>query len=75
MIRFAFTFLLLAIVALPGKTQSESIKSAKGKDIGSTVTISGVVINGDELGVIRYVQDPTGGIAVYDPDKMGDTKL
>ncbi len=75
MIRFAFTFLLIALAALPGKTQTESIKSAKAKDIGSTVTISGVVINGDELGVIRYVQDPTGGLAVYDPDKMGAIKL
>ncbi len=25
------------------------------------VTVSGIVINGDELGVIRYIQDGTAG--------------
>ena len=75
MIRIAFTFLLIAIAALPGSAQAESIKSAKEKGVGATVSVSGVLINGDELGVIRYIQDPTAGLAIYDPDKMGNTKL
>ncbi len=75
MIRAAFTILLMSLVVLNGSAQAESIKSAKAKAIGSTITVSGVVINGDELAVIRYVQDPTGGLAIYDPDKMGDIKL
>lgn len=75
MIRAAFTILLMAAIVLPGSAQAESIKSAKAKGPGATVTVSGVVINGDEIGVIRYIQDPTGGLAIYDPDKMGDVKL
>ncbi|RSK43639.1 phospholipase D-like domain-containing protein [Hymenobacter perfusus] len=32
---------------------------------GATVTLRGVVTNGPELGVIRYMQDGTAGIGVY----------
>jgi len=73
--RLAYTCLLILIAAIPGRAQVESIKDAKAKELGSTVTISGVITNGDELGVIRYVQDPTGGLAIYDPDKMGGIEL
>jgi hypothetical protein len=31
----------------------------------STVTVQGVVINGSELGAVRYIQDATGGIAIF----------
>ena len=30
------------------------------------MTITGIVTNGDELGVIRYIQDNTAGMALYD---------
>ncbi len=73
--RIAYTCLLVLIAAIPGRAQVESIRDAKAKELGSIVTVSGVVINGDELGVIRYVQDPTGGLAIYDPDKMGGIEL
>jgi len=33
--------------------------------VGQTITVSGIVTNGPELGVIRYMQDGTGGIAAY----------
>lgn len=33
--------------------------------IGTSVTVTGVVLNGAELGEIRYMQDETAGIAVY----------
>ncbi|MES2589630.1 MAG: endonuclease [Bacteroidota bacterium] len=33
--------------------------------IGQTVTVTGVVTNGSELGPIRYMQDATGSIAAY----------
>ena len=75
MIRTAFIFFLTALVALQGNAQVESIKSAKAKGPGNTVSVSGVVTNGDELGVIRYIQDPTAGLAIYDPDMMGEIKL
>ncbi|MCA8829907.1 phospholipase D-like domain-containing protein [Hymenobacter pini] len=32
---------------------------------GATVTLTGVVTNGPELGAIRYIQDKTAGIGVY----------
>jgi len=73
--RIAYICLLVFIAAIPGRAQVESIRDAKAKEIGSVVTVSGVVTNGDELGVIRYVQDETGGLAIYDPDKMGGIEL
>lgn len=42
-----------------------TIASARTMGAGATVTIRGIVINGGELGVIRYVQDPTAGIGAY----------
>ena len=45
---------------------SQDIATARSQGIGSTVTVSGIVTNGDELGIIRYIEDVTGGIAIYD---------
>jgi len=75
MIRTAFTIILVLAVTLPGMAQAESIQDAKARGVGIDVTVSGVVTNGDELGVIRYIQDETGGLAIYDPAKMGDIDL
>ncbi|NVO31694.1 phospholipase D-like domain-containing protein [Hymenobacter lapidiphilus] len=38
---------------------------------GATVTLRGIVTNGAELGAIRYMQDGTGGIAVYSATQLG----
>ena len=43
-----------------------SIATARTQPLGSTVTVRGVVTNGSELGIIRYLQDATGGIGLYD---------
>jgi len=43
------------------------ITTARAQGVGSTVTITGVVTNGDELGPIRYIEDATAGLALYDP--------
>ncbi len=43
----------------------QEIASAREKAEGTKVTISGRVTNGSELGEIRYLQDQSGGIAVY----------
>jgi hypothetical protein len=56
------TTVLLSIV---GHAQTD-IASARIQGAGSNVTITGVVTNGDELGPIRYLQDATGGLALYD---------
>ena len=42
------------------------IATARNQGIGANVTITGIVTNGDELGVIRYIQDNTAGMALYD---------
>ena len=41
------------------------IADARSYSVGQTVTVSGVVTNGSELGLIRYMQDGTAGIAAY----------
>ena len=53
---------LLAIVA---GVKAQNIIPAKNAGQGATITISGTVINGAELGGIRYIQDATGGIAAF----------
>ncbi|MCK4745453.1 MAG: hypothetical protein KAT15_00380, partial [Bacteroidales bacterium] len=39
--------------------------------MGETVTVTGIVTSGSELGLIRYMQDATGGIAVYSSEMEG----
>lgn len=55
--------LVFAFSAL--KAQVISIDSARTLGVGATVTIKGIVTNGDELGGIRYMQDNTAGLAIY----------
>ena len=43
-----------------------NIAAARLLGAGATVTVSGIVTNGPELGVIRYFQDNTAGLAAYD---------
>lgn len=47
------------------------IATARLQGIGATVTVSGIVTSGSELGVIRYLQDNTAGIAAYDTQLAG----
>jgi len=42
-----------------------TIAEARALPAGSSVTVKGLVLNGAELGDIRYIQDNTGNIAVY----------
>lgn len=58
--------LFLALVSLLGVNEMNSqISAARSAAVGSTVTVKGVVSNGPELGIIRYLQDNTAGIAAY----------
>jgi len=43
-----------------------NIQQARQQSLGSLVTVNGIITNGAELGVIRFLQDTTAGIAVYD---------
>ncbi len=59
-------FLILVLLTVVTVTvNAQSIAAARALGAGQTVTLSGIAINGSELGVIRYLQDPDAGIAVY----------
>ena len=49
---------------------AQDIATARSQGIGATVTVTGVVTNGDELGPIRYIQDSSAGLALYDPTPL-----
>jgi hypothetical protein len=49
---------------------AQDIATARSQGVGATVTITGVVTNGDELGPIRYIEDATAGLALYDPTAL-----
>jgi hypothetical protein len=57
------------LLSVVGFTQTD-IATARSQGIGAIVTITGVVTNGDELGLIRYVEDATAGLALYDPSNL-----
>ena len=59
-------YLLAGVIALWGfeSRAQETIESARNK-VGQTVTVSGIVTNGGELGLIRYFQDETAGLSAY----------
>ncbi len=42
-----------------------NILEARGMPVGTVVTVKGIATNGSELGIIRYLQDATAGIAAY----------
>ncbi|WP_297091955.1 phospholipase D-like domain-containing protein [uncultured Draconibacterium sp.] len=61
-----YTILTLFILLSYGLHAQISIDEARKKEVGAIVTISGTVTNGSELGTIRYIQDKTAGIGIYD---------
>jgi len=63
-----YVFILWGLLHLRAQ---QDIASARSMPLGSTVTISGIVTNGGELGMIRYVQDQSAGIAVYSAEMSG----
>ena len=60
------TLIIATIFSVVGFAQTD-IATARMQGVGSTVTITGIVTNGDELGPIRYIEDATAGLALYDP--------
>ena len=57
---------LLTIIALPFISFSQTdIADARTFTLLSTITVTGIVTNGSELGIIRYMQDGSAGIACY----------
>ena len=51
----------------------QNISDVRKLSEGETVTITGIITNGNELGLIRYIQDTTAGLAIYD-EKLDNTK-
>ncbi len=68
-----FTLLLLVFAVFQSNAQ-QSIADARRLSEGQTATVTGIVTNGSELGAIRYIQDKTGGIAIYDETKLNSVK-
>ena len=58
--------LLLSTLIIIFNSYSQDISTARSQGIGASVTVTGIVTNGDELGPIRYIEDGTAGVAIYD---------
>ncbi len=58
-----FTLVFLGITTFTNA--QNSILEARNMALGTVVTVKGIATNGSELGVIRYFQDNTAGIAAY----------
>ncbi len=61
------TFFLIFFLSGPLLTTAQliTIADARAQPIGSTVTVNGIITSGDEFGTVRYLQDGTGGIALF----------
>jgi hypothetical protein len=62
------TLIFATLLSIVGFAQD--IATARAQGVGATVTITGVATNGDELGPIRYIEDATAGMAIYDPSTL-----
>jgi phosphatidylserine/phosphatidylglycerophosphate/cardiolipin synthase-like enzyme len=63
--RLLLLAVFFAAVCLDATAQVITISAARAMPLNSTVTVKGIVTNGSELGVIRYIEDGTAGIGVY----------
>ncbi len=69
--KYLSTLVLFALLAMNANAQTD-IADARTYAQGATVTITGIVTNGDEFGPIRYVEDSSGGLPFYTPS-VGET--
>ena len=57
---------MFSVIAASLSTSAQTdIADARTYGIGQTLTVSGIALNGSELGSIRYMQDGSAGIAAY----------
>lgn len=61
----ALVFGLLHFVAISSLSAQLTISEARQQALGTEVSVRAVVLNGSEMGSIRYLQDATAGIAAY----------
>lgn len=63
--KLVFLFFLITFLCFQAKTQI-TISEAKSMSFGSSVTIRGVITSDDKASNLRFMQDETAGIALYD---------
>ena len=64
--KIKYSLIVLCILICNTFVAQTTIIDARAAGAGATITTKGIVTNGQELGVIRYLQDATGGLAIYD---------
>ena len=56
---------LLCLVAFTAWGQTDILDARTNYSVGQTVTVTGIVTSDGNLGIVRYLQDETAGIALY----------
>jgi len=70
---FSCTLAFVAILASTVVTAQSDIQDVRSNySIGQTVTITGIVTSGSDLGSVRYIQDSSAGIALYPGNDWSD---
>jgi len=54
------------------QAQDDILDARNNFNIGQSVTVTGIVTNGNEFGSIRYIQDLTAGVAIYPGSNWND---
>lgn len=77
MIKNTFYLSVLFLLFASKSFSQTTISQARSQSLGTKATVKGIALNGSELGIIRYIQDNTGGIAAYGSSlssvKVGDS--
>jgi hypothetical protein len=60
----SFSF-FISLLCLQGLAQENIADARNNFNLGDVVTVTGIVTNDEALGSIRYIQDESGGIAIY----------
>ncbi len=68
----SFSIILCLLFSITSTAQT--IAEARAMGVGATVTVNGIVTNGEELGDIRYIEDATAGIGIYEPAIMNSVE-
>ncbi len=64
---------LIIVCGLHAMLQAQiTIAAARAMPLGTAVTVKGLVLNGAELGDVRYIQDNTGNIAAFSTTLLDD---
>jgi phosphatidylserine/phosphatidylglycerophosphate/cardiolipin synthase-like enzyme len=64
-------FLILFLATTSSVFGQITIAEARSLGVNANVTFRGVITNGSELGLIRYIQDATGGLGIYSSNFAG----